>query len=218
MMSTGAIGEHQAHPSRETRRDTPVVNIIWAALILTGIVWAGFGGHAELATTTIFNQATKGLSAGLELIAITAVWFGLSRIAEKAGLLTGLARLMTPLLRPLFPTIPRGHSSLGSIAMNLTANLLGLADAATPFGLKAMHQLQELNTRPDTVTPAMITFLAMNSACTTLLPATAIALRATAGATEPSSIILPAALASGMATVAVLVADRFLRRRVFWCK
>lgn len=192
-----------------------MVSIIWAALIIVGILWAGFSGNADLVTNTIFNQATRGLVAGLELMAITAVWFGLSHVATKAGLLPGLARLMTPLLRPLFPGIPRGHSSLGSIAMNLTANLLGLADAATPFGLRAMNQLQELNRR-DTVTPAMLTFLAMNSACATLVPTTAIALRATAGAAEPSAIIFPAALASCIATATVLAVDRLLRRRVKW--
>lgn len=192
-----------------------MVSIIWAVLIISGIFWAGLSGNVDLVTTTIFSQATRGLTAGLELIAITAVWFGVSRVAEKAGLLTGLARLVTPLLRALFPSIPPGHPSLGSMAMNLTANLLGLADAATPFGLKAMNQLQELNRQPDTTTPAMITFLVMNSACVTLVPATAIALRASAGAAEPSVIILPAALASVIATATVLVADRLLRRRLF---
>lgn len=192
-----------------------MVSLIWAALILSGILWAGLGGNVDMVTTTIFSQASRGLTASMELIAITAVWFGISRVAEKAGLLTGLTRLITPFLRPLFPSIPPGHPSLGSVAMNLTANLLGLADAATPFGLKAMSQLQELNRRPDTATPAMITFLVLNSACATLVPATAIALRARAGAAEPSAIILPAALASFIATATVLVADHLLRRRVF---
>ncbi|GAW91973.1 nucleoside recognition domain-containing protein [Calderihabitans maritimus] len=190
-----------------------MINVIWAVMILTGILFAGMKGNAELVTITIFKEAFEGLITSLELIAIIAVWFGLSRVAEKAGLLTGLARLLTPLLRPLFPSVPPGHSSLGSIAMNLTANLLGLANAATPFGLKAMKELQELNHHPDTVTPAMITFLAINSTCVTLIPATAIALRANAGAAEPSSIIVPAALASGIATITVLALDRLLKRR-----
>jgi spore maturation protein A len=192
-----------------------MINTIWAIMILTGILWAGLNGNINLVTHTFFNEAVKGLTTSLQLMAVIAVWFGLSRIAEKSGLLTGLARLMTPLLRPLFPGIPPGHSSLGAIAMNLTANLLGLADAATPFGLKAMKQLQELNYMRNAATPSMITFLILNSTFATLMPAAAIALRANAGAAEPSAIILPAALASVMATVVVLALDYLLRHRAF---
>src|SRR5690606_24826832 len=163
-------------------------------------------------TTAIFEQAANGLAVALNLLALIAVWFGLSRIAERAGLLAMTARLFAPLLRPLFPGVPRHHPSLTAMAMNIAANFLGLANAATPFGLRAMKELQALNPRPDTVTPAMITFLALNSACATLLPATAIALRAQAGAPQPALIIVPAALASGAAMVFVLLVDRWLRR------
>src|SRR5690606_3697630 len=116
----------------------------------------------------------------------------------------------------LFPASPRGHPSLPAIALNTAANGLGLANAATPFGLQAMKELQRLNPRPDTVTPAMITFLALNSACATLLPATAVALRAQAGAREPAIIIGPAAIASGAAMLFVLLVDRWTRRTSGW--
>ncbi|HEY8418018.1 MAG TPA: nucleoside recognition domain-containing protein [Limnochordales bacterium] len=190
-----------------------MVNIIWAAMILAGIAFAALNGDIGLVTTTIFAQAAQGLTVALNLLALLTVWFGLSRIAEQAGLLDGLARLLAPLLRPLFPDLPRGHPSLSAIAMNIAANVLGLANAATPFGLKAMQEMQALNPHPDTVTPAMITFLVLNSACATLLPATAVALRAQAGAAEPALIIGPAALASGAAMVFVLLVDIYLRRR-----
>lgn len=190
-----------------------MIDIIWALMIIIGIGFAAFQGDVGLVTTAIFEQAVIGLGVAINLTALIAVWFGLSRIAERAGLLQGLVRLITPLLRPLFPELPAGHPSVSSIAMNLAANVLGLANAATPFGLKAMEQLQQLNPNKDTITPAMITFLALNSACATLLPATAIALRATAGADDPSFIIIPAALGSTVATIGVILIDRYLRRR-----
>lgn len=190
-----------------------MVDMVWAIMIMSGIAFAAAAGDVGIVTTTIFEQAAVGLGVGINLIAIIAVWFGLSRIAERAGLLHGVARWLTPLLRPLFPDVPKGHPSLSSIAMNVTANVLGLANAATPFGLKAMEQLQQLNDKPDTVTPSMITFFALNSACATLLPATAIALRARAGADDPSVIIIPAALASTVAAVSILLIDAHLRRK-----
>lgn len=190
-----------------------VVDVIWAAMILTAIAFAALQGDIGVVTTTIFDQAAAGLSVGINLIAIIAVWFGVSRIAERAGVLPAVARWLTPLLRPLFPDVPKGHPALTSIALNVTANMLGLANAATPFGLKAMEQLQELNDRPDTASPAMITFFALNSACATLLPATAVALRAQAGASDPTIIIVPAALASTVAAVSILLIDAYLRRR-----
>lgn len=192
-----------------------MIGLIWSLMILAGILWACISGNVEMVTGVIFKQALDGFQTSLQLTAIIAVWFGLSRIAEKAGILPTLARLVTPFLRPLFPGIPRGHSSLGSISLNITANILGLADAATPFGLKAMKQLQELNPCRETITPAMTTFLALNSTAATMVPVTAIALRSNAGATAPSLVILPAAMASLTATAAVLLLDARLRRKSY---
>lgn len=189
-----------------------MIDWIWAGMIIIGISFAAIQGDVGLITTTIFEQAAAGLTVAFNLMGIIAVWFGISRIAEKAGLLDGIARLLTPFLRPLFPSLPKNHPSLGSIAMNLTANVLGLANAATPFGLKAMEQLQTVNDDPKTITPAMITFLALNSACLTLVPTTAVALRAAAGGADATVIIIPAAIVSAIATVCVLTIDAFIRR------
>lgn len=191
-----------------------VIDIVWAAMILTGILFAALNGDIGVVTTVLFEQAAAGLTVGINLLAVIALWFGISRIAEKAGVLPALARWLTPLLRPLFPDVPKGHPALTSVALNITANLLGLANAATPFGLKAMEQLQELNDEPGAASPAMITFFALNSACATLLPATAIALRAQAGADDPAIIIVPAALASCVAAAGILLVDAFVRRRL----
>lgn len=190
-----------------------MVDIVWAVMIVGGVAFAAAAGDVGAVTSIIFDQAAAGLTVGINLMALLAVWFGISRIAERAGLLDAAARGLTPLLRPLFPDVPKGHPALSAIAMNITANFFGLANAATPFGLKAMEQLQTLNDRPDTVTPPMITFFALNSACATLLPATAVALRAQAGAADPSVIIIPAAMASTAAAVSILLIDAYLRRR-----
>ena len=192
-----------------------MINAIWGGMLVVGILWAGAAGAVEKVTEAVFTYASRGLTTSLNLMAIIVVWFGISRVAEKAGLLQRLARLMTPLLRPLFPDVPRGHRALSSISMNLVANVFGLAHGATPFGLKAMKELQALNRDRRTISPPMVTFLALNTSIATLVPTTAVALRAQAGAPEPSAIIIPAALASSCAMVSVLVLDRLLRSRVW---
>lgn len=189
-----------------------MVDWIWAGMIIAGIVFAALQGDIGIVTKTIFEQSAAGLTVAISLIAIIAVWFGLSRIAEQAGLLDAIARALAPVLKPLFPSLPKNHPSLSSIAMNLSANVLGLANAATPFGLKAMEQLQSVNNDQTTVSPAMITFLALNSACATLLPTTAVALRAAAGGADPTLIIVPAAVASTAATISILTIDALVRR------
>lgn len=181
-------------------------------MLLSSILFAAMKGDVGIVTQAIFQQAEQAIYASIDLIAIIALWFGISRIAEDAGLMNSLARIISPFLRFLFPSIPRGHQALTSISMNLASNFLGLANAATPFGLKAMKDLQELNPRRHTVSDDMITFLALNSAWITLLPSSAIALRASAGAADPAAIIIPAALATGCSTVAVLLVNFGLRR------
>ncbi|HHW09609.1 MAG TPA: spore maturation protein [Firmicutes bacterium] len=190
-----------------------MLSIIWAGMIILAVAYAAVTGGAEEITTVLFAQAARGVTMALEVMSIITVWFGLSRIAAKAGLLPAFGRLIAPLIRPLFPGVPAGHPAIPAMGMNLAANLLGLANAATPFGLEAMRALQRLNPLPRTATPAMVTFLVLNSACATLVPSTAIALRANAGAQQPSAIIAPAFLASSVALAAVLIIDRLWRWR-----
>lgn len=191
-----------------------MVNVIWLVLLGGGLLVMILTGRPELATQTVFGEAGRALQNTLALAGTVAVWFGISRVAERAGLIDGLARLVSPILRPLFPTVPKGHAAVSSIAMNTAANVLGLGSAATPFGLKAMKQLNELNAQPGTLTPAMITFLALNSTLLSLLPTGAIALRTIAGSRSPAEIVLPAALSSLVAMVVTLTVDAILRRRL----
>ncbi|CEP68052.1 Nucleoside recognition Gate [Moorella glycerini] len=189
-----------------------MVNIIWLLMLLAGIIVAGFNGHIEVVTKASLEAAQTAVNLALELIGLMAMWLGLLKIAEEAGLVALLARLLRPFTRYFFPEIPQDHPAIGSIIMNLSANILGLGNAATPFGLKAMQELQTLNPRPGEATPAMCTFLGLNTGCLTLIPATIIGIRAAASSTDPTIIVGPTILATGFSMVMAVVGDRLLRR------
>lgn len=189
-----------------------MVNAIWAVLFLSGIVVAAANGRIEVVSRAALEAAQNAVALALELIGIMALWLGILRIAEEAGLVALVARLARPLVRFFFPSIPPGHPALGAIIMNLSASFLGLGNAATPFGLKAMEELQKLNPRPHEASEAMCTFLALNTSCITLIPATIIGIRMAAGSANPGEIIAPTVLATTFATLAAVTADQFFRR------
>lgn len=189
-----------------------MIHWIWAGLITVGVVTAALRGEIDMITNSALASAQSGIEMILGLLGIMVLWLGLGKIAEEAGLIQQLAKLVAPLLRPLFPSIPRDHPALGSILMNTSANMLGLGSAATPFGLKAMQQLQELNKRPGEASDAMCTFLALNTSGVTIIPATVIALRAAAGSANPGEIVTTALLATACASAVALAADYTLRR------
>jgi len=190
-----------------------MVNFIWFALLAIGIVYGIINGTIDAVTASIFTSAGQTLNIVLEMTATIALWMGLLKIAEKAGLVSFVARVFTPFVRKLFPDIPDGHPSIGSMVMNISANFLGLGSAATPFGLKAMAELQELNPQPDKASYPMLTFLIMNTSSLTLIPAMVISLRATGGAENPTDIIGAVFLASSIALCIGLMIDFMLR---FW--
>ena len=141
-----------------------------------------------------------------------AVWLGLMKIATNSGLMKKIASILSPILRHLFPDIPKNHESLGYIASNIAVNMFGLGSAATPFGLKAMEKLQELNDKKDTATKSMITFLVLNTSGVTIIPTTIISLRIMYQSTDPTRIVPFCILATSIATISGLLMDRFLRR------
>ncbi|HDH57267.1 MAG TPA: nucleoside recognition protein, partial [Bacteroidetes bacterium] len=145
-------------------------------------------------------------------IGIMAFWLGLMRLAEEAGLVRFLARVLKPILRPLFPDIPSGDPALGAIVANLAANILGLGNSATALGLKAMIELQRLNPRKKTASNAMCTFLAINTSSVTLIPATVIAIRASAGSANPAEVIGVIILATSVSTIVAVAAVKILER------
>lgn len=189
-----------------------MVSIIWSLLIVVGIFYSFLTGNMQLMNDEILKSSAQSLDMFLTMFPIIVLWMGLMKIAENSGLLSKLAYRFSFILSKLFPSIPKGHESLGLIASNIIINMAGLGGAATPFGLKAMEKLQELNETKDTATEAMITFLVLNTSGVTLIPTSIISLRAMYGSNAPSEIISTALIATICASVAGLTFDYLIRR------
>jgi spore maturation protein A len=163
-------------------------------------------------TNAAFDAAATAVTIALGLIGIMTLWLGVLKVGEAAGLLLALTRLLAPITRRLFPDVPPDHPAIGAIIMNTAANMLGLSNAATPMGLKAMEELNKLNTQVGTATNAMVTFLAINTGGLILIPATAMAVRAAVGSANPGVIIGTSIVGAGCATVAGVAASKILQR------
>lgn len=190
-----------------------MVNVIWVGLILIAIIYSLLTGQISTINNGILTHATSGVNLILEMMPLIVLWTGIMKIAEKSGLLQVFARALNPILRRLFPSLPRNHKALGYIASNIGANMLGLGSAATPFGLKAMDELQKDNPKKNTATEAMITFLVLNTGGVTLIPTTVIALRIMHGSSNPTEIIITSILATAVSSASGLILDYFIRRR-----
>jgi spore maturation protein SpmA len=190
-----------------------MLNWIWLGFLLVAVLVGGFTGRLPQLTKGAFETAeTAVMKIALPLMGVMAIWLGIMRLAERSGLVQVLARLLRPVLRRLFPEIPRDHPALGAMVMNMAANMLGLGNAATPLGLRAMAHLERLNPHPGTATNAMCTFLALNTASIQLVPTTAIALLAVAGSGNPTAIVPTAFLATVCAAVSGVLASKLLER------
>jgi spore maturation protein A len=163
-------------------------------------------------TQAALDYAALAVTIALGLIGIMALWLGVMKVAEEAGLLLVLTRMLMPVTKRLFPDVPPEHPAVGAMIMNIAANMLGLSNAATPLGLKAMEELNKLNPKVGTATNAMVTFLAINTGGLILLPATAIAVRAAAGSSNPGIIIGTSIVGAGCATIAGVAASKILQR------
>lgn len=189
-----------------------MINIIWLLMILSGVFMAAWEGKPQVVTDAAFQAAQVAVRYALELIGIMSFWLGVMKVAQEAGLITTLARLIKPLTGKLFPSIPSDHPALGAILLNISANILGLGNAATPFGLKAMQELQTLNRQSDKASDAMCTFLALNTSCITLLPTTIIGIRLTAGSENPTEIVGTTVFATAIGMTVAIISDKILRR------
>jgi spore maturation protein A len=163
-------------------------------------------------TQAALDFAGTAVEISIGLIGIMALWLGLMKIAEEAGFIRILTRILTPVTRRVFPEIPADHPAVGAMIMNIAANMLGLNNAATPLGLKAMEELNKLNPKPGTATNAMVTFLTINTGGLVLIPATAIAVRTAAGSANPGIIIGTSIVGAACATVAGVAASKLLQR------
>lgn len=190
-----------------------MLNLIWLGLILISILVAALNGKMEVISQASFEGAKTGITVCFGLLSVLIFWMGIMRIAEKSGLLAVVSRFLSPVVKRLFPDVPKDHPAIGYIISNMSANLLGLGNAATPMGLKAMEELQKLNPNKQVASPAMCTLLAINTASITLIPTTMIAIRMQYGSTNPFEIVGTTILASFIATIAALLTDRVYRRR-----
>ena len=190
-----------------------VLNYIWIAFFVIAFVVALcqtiFSGNLTIWSDIMnasFVSAKSAFDISLGLTGVLTLWLGLMKVGENGGLIAIFSRAMTPLFSRLFPGIPKGHPALGSMFMNISANMLGLDNAATPLGLKAMKEMQELNTKKDTATDAMIMFLVLNASGLTLVPIGVMTYRAQMGAANPSDIFIPILIATFIATFVGLFA------------
>ena len=199
-----------------------VLNYIWIAFFLVAFVFGGI--QLCMGDTTVFQKivdstfdtSKTAFEISLGLTGVLALWLGIMKIGERAGVVNALARVLSPVFTKLFPDIPKNHPAMGSIFMNIASNMLGLDNAATPTGLKAMQQMQELNTRKDTATNPMIMFLVLNTSGLTIIPTTILAFRASYGAASPTDVFIPILLATTIATLAgIIITSAWQRINIF---
>ncbi len=189
-----------------------MLNYIWLALVLLAVTIGGWNGHLKEVTEGAFDGAKTAVTIALGLIGIMALWLGVMRLAERAGLVQKLALLLRPVMSRLFPGVPGDHPAMGSMLMNMAANMLGLGNAATPLGLRAMRDLERLNPHPGTATNAMCTFLAVNTSSVQLIPTTAIAILVAAGSTNPTRIVGTSLLATLCAATVAITMVKLLEK------
>jgi spore maturation protein A len=189
-----------------------MLNYIWFGLMAIAIVVAAIKGTPEAVTRGAVESAASAVQIAIGLVGIMSLWLGMMRVAEAAGLVTIVGRALRPLLRWLFPEVPSDHPAGGAIVLALAANMLGLNNAATPLGIKAMEELQTLNPEKDTATNAMVTLMAVTTAGVQLIPASMIGVLAAAGSSSPTAIIGPTIVATFIGTLAAIVAARLLQR------
>ncbi|MCQ2514332.1 MAG: spore maturation protein A [Ruminococcus sp.] len=182
-----------------------MLNYIWSGLIILSIICAMIFGNTQELSTALLNSGTSSIELLMKMAGIMCLWSGIMKIAEESGFTSMIAKLFSPLLRPLFPRLKKDSPAFKCITMNISANLLGLGNAATPFGLKAMEHLHTLNGRRDTASNEMVIFVVMNTASLQLIPTTIATLRQAYGSTDPFNIIVPVWISSATALAVALI-------------
>lgn len=192
-----------------------MLNGIWLGLMLAAVLFAAFTGRMDAVKTAALTGARDAVDLVIGLVGVMALFLGLMRVAQEGGLLRTVQRALAPVLRRLFPEVPTEHPAMGAMIMNLASNVLGLGNAATPFGLKAMTELQKLNATPASASDAMVLFLAINATSVSLFPLGVIGVRASLGSASPEAIWVPTLLAT-TASTGTAIALHFALRRLAW--
>lgn len=190
-----------------------MLNKIWPAFIIASFIYAIFNGNIEEFNNSIFTSCAQTVDLILKLFGTMCLWNGLMKIVQETSLMKRLAKFISPLMRFLFPTMKKEDKEYKEITINIIANLLGIGNAATPLGLKAMQTMQEKNPQKDRITNEMAMFIVLNTASIQLIPSTVIAVRASLGSVNPSQIIVPVWIATIAADVAGIIASKILMKR-----
>lgn len=190
-----------------------MLNILWLSLILISVAFGVINGTLPDVVKSVTDSAVFAIELAIGLLGMMIFWLGLMKIAENGGLMQLIARALKPIMKRLFPDVPTDHPAMGSMVMNMSANMLGLANAATPMGLKAMAELETLNKHPGVASNAMCTFLAINTSSIQLIPTTAIVYLTAAGAANPTSVITSSLIATFFSTAAAIITVKFLEKR-----
>lgn len=193
-----------------------MLNAIWLGMIILSVIVGTLQGRIDQVVQAVTDSAKLGFEVALGLTGIMALWLGIMAIASASGLVSRLAQWMRPVLTRLFPDVPVEHPAMGAMLMNISANMLGLGNAATPFGLEAMKELQKLNDRATVASDAMCTFLAINTSSVQLIPATAIAFLAAHGSTHPTEVIFSSLVATSASTLVAIVAVKQFAKLSFF--
>ena len=190
-----------------------MMNYIWAGIMVVSIITSLFTGNIENVSLAAIDGAGEGFKLVLELCGVMCFWTGIMEIASKSGIINVLSKLLSPLTGLLFPKIPQKSKAMKAIVMNMTANILGMSNAATPLGLNAMRELNKLNNESKIASDDMCTFVVINTASIQLIPATLIAMRASALSNAPTQIILPIWITSSAALIVGLIAVKSFKKR-----
>jgi spore maturation protein A len=189
-----------------------LINYIWFFIVVIGIIFGIITGRGDLVSKGIIKSANSTVELVIALVGLMCLWCGVMKVAERSGLTDKFAKLLKPFLKLIFKNASRDEKALGAIVMNLTANMMGLSNAATPFGIKAMEEMQKQNPDKDTPSNDMALFLVLNAACIQLVPATVLSIRAACNSSNPAIILLPAVIATGAAALVGIVVCKILQR------
>lgn len=189
-----------------------MINYIWFFLIFFGVLVGLLTGNGEAISRAIVNSSGSTVTFIIELTGIMCFWCGVMKVAEKSGLTDKLAKILKPILKLIFKDAAKDEKALGAIVMNLTANMMGLSNAATPFGIKAMEEMDRLNQEKGTASNDMSLFLVLNAACIQLVPSTIISIRAACNSLNPGIIILPALISTATAATVGIICCKILQR------
>ena len=189
-----------------------MINYIWFIMIFFGLLVGVLSGNGENMSNDIISSIESTVTFVVGLTGLMCFWCGVMKVAEKSGFTEKLAKIMKPVLKLIFKDAAKDEKALGAIVMNITANMMGLGNAATPFGIKAMAEMDRLNTKKGVASNDMALFLVLNAACIQLVPSTVLSIRAAAGSTNPGAIILPAIISTGTAAIVGVICCKILQR------